>query len=230
MQERNLKVKGILEEEVLNVKEGETYTLVTFNKGEENSSYKLSATVEKDATLNIYNIATSDKDYHLTEDIDLIQEGATVNVINVYLFTNKANLISDVNINHLAKATISEFDNWAIAKDEAYLCLNNNATIKKGMAKSEARQRAKGLTLSKDSKIKAMPNLFIDEYDVIAYHGASIGSINKDDLFYLMSRGLTLDEASELIVLGFIQPVLDKISNEDLKKEVNDCFVNKLSM
>lgn len=229
MQERFLKVKGVLEE-TLNLKEGEAYTLVTFNKGEDAASYKLKASLEKDATLNIYNIATSNVNYNLTQDIDLNAEGANVNVINVYLFTSDAKLVSDVNINHLAKATISEFDNFAIAKDKAILCLNNNATIKKGMAKSQARQRAKGLTLSPEAMIKAMPNLYIDEYDVEAFHGCAIGSINKDDLFYLMSRGLSLEEASKLIVLGFIQPVLDKITNEELKKEINDCFVDKLSM
>ena len=74
-----------------------------------------------------------------------------------------------------------------------------------------------------------MPNLFIDEYDVIAAHAASIGSISKDDLFYLMSRGLTLEEASKLIVLGFVQPLLDKIDNKELRKEIKQNFEEKLS-
>ena len=89
--------------------------------------------------------------------------------------------------------------------------------------------RAKGLTLSENAKIKAMPNLFIDEYDVIAAHAASIGSISKDDLFYLMSRGLTLEEASKLIVLGFVQPLLDKIDNKELREEIKQNFEEKLS-
>ena len=73
-----------------------------------------------------------------------------------------------------------------------------------------------------------MPNLFIDEYDVIANHAASIGSINKEDLFYLMSRGLEEKEASKLIVLGFVQPLLDKIDNKELKEEISKEFEKNL--
>ena len=131
-------------------------------------------------------------------------------------------------INHLHKQTISDFANYAIAVDDAQMILNNNAKIIQGASKSVVRQKAKGLTLSKNAKIKAMPNLYIDEYDVIANHAASIGSISKEDLFYLMSRGLDEKEASKLIVLGFVQPLLDKIDDEELRKEINQEFVSKL--
>jgi Fe-S cluster assembly protein SufD len=73
-----------------------------------------------------------------------------------------------------------------------------------------------------------MPNLYIDEYDVIANHAASIGSISKEDLFYLMSRGLEERDAAKLIVLGFVQPLLDKIADESLRKEIQENFVSKL--
>ena len=108
------------------------------------------------------------------------------------------------------------------------MILNNNAKIVKGASKSVVRQKAKGLTLSKNAKIKAMPNLYIDEYDVIANHAASIGSISKEDLFYLMSRGLEERDAAKLIVLGFVQPLLDKIADESLRKEIQENFVSKL--
>ena len=108
------------------------------------------------------------------------------------------------------------------------MVLNNNAKIIKGASKSVVHQKAKGLTLSQTSKIKAMPNLYIDEYDVIANHAASIGSINKEDLFYLMSRGLEEKQASKLIVLGFVQPLLDKIDNTELKEEISKEFEKNL--
>ena len=108
------------------------------------------------------------------------------------------------------------------------MILNNNAKIVQGASKSIVRQKAKGLTLSSTAKIKAMPNLYIDEYDVIANHAASIGSISKEDLFYLMSRGLDEKEASKLIVLGFVQPLLDRIDDVELRKEISEHFVSKL--
>ena len=93
------------------------------------------------------------------------------------------------------------------------LTLDNNATIKKGCRKSIVHQKAKGLNLSKDSTIKAQPNLYIDEFDVEASHSASVGNINKDELFYLMSRGLRESDARKIVVLGFINPLVDKISD-----------------
>lgn len=144
--------------------------------------------------------------------------------MNLLLLTKKANLNSKIEIFHNAKHTESNLANYAISKDQATLLLNNNATIKKGCSLSVAHQSTKGLTLSKTAKIKALPNLYIDEYDVIANHACSIGSINKEDLFYLMSRGMTQEEASKIIVMGYVKPILDHINNEEIKKEIEQNF------
>ena len=74
-----------------------------------------------------------------------------------------------------------------------------------------------------------MPNLYIDEYDVVANHSASIGSISKDDLFYLMSRGLTKEEATSLVVIGFIKPIIDNIQDDSLKEDIYKSFIENLT-
>ena len=119
-------------------------------------------------------------------------------------------------------------DTYAIGKNSAKLNLNNNAFIKQGMSQSDAKQSTRGLNLSNSSSIKAQPNLFIDEYDVIASHSCSIGSIDKDELFYLMSRGLPEEQAHEIVVLGFIQPIIEKIKNENLQENIYKKFANLL--
>ena len=70
-----------------------------------------------------------------------------------------------------------------------------------------------------DSKITSLPILLIDEYDVEANHGASIGKMSDDDLFYLMSRGLNKTEAFLLMLEGIVNPFIQAIENEDLKKK-----------
>ena len=57
-------------------------------------------------------------------------------------------------------------------------------------------------------------NLEIDEYDVIASHGASIGAIDDEELYYLMSRGLTEDKAKELLIMGFIDRFREELPME----------------
>lgn len=212
----------------LELKSGERKTLIVFNEGKTDITYNLNATLKEGASLAVYNVVTSNYNTTLNEEITLEEKHASVEVLNVLLVGKQAKLISNIMINHLYEATTSNFLNYAIAKDEADMILNNNAKIVKGAKKAIVMQKAKGLTLSKQSKIKAMPNLFIDEYDVIANHAAAIGSISKDDLFYLMSRGLEEAKASSLIVLGFIKPLLDKITDDALKQEINQKFLENL--
>ncbi len=229
-------MKEVLVEKVTNfccnkeyfLEENEHKTIIVFNDGSNACAFNLQANLKKGASLNIYNVATTDLNASLNETIVLEEEGATCNILNVLLVGGSANLESNIMLLHNCKETVSDFANYAIAVDDAVMTLNNNAKIVKGACKSIVRQKAKGLTLSKNAKIKAMPNLYIDEYDVIANHAASIGSISKEDLFYLMSRGLDEKEASKLIVLGFVQPLLDRIDDVELRKEISEHFVSKL--
>ena len=77
------------------------------------------------------------------------------------------------------------------------------------------------------STITAKPILLIDEFDCFANHGASIGKMSDEDLFYLMSRGLTKDEAFLLILQGIVKPFVDGIPNEELRNNISES-VNKL--
>ncbi len=198
---------------------------ITFQH-DSNSNNKniVKANLGNNAYLEIYNVVTSDESNEINQVINLNEEGSKVEIMNLLLLTKKANLNSKIEIFHNAKHTESNLANYAISKDQATLLLNNNATIKKGCSLSVVHQSTKGLTLSKTAKIKALPNLYIDEYDVIANHACSIGSINKEDLFYLMSRGMTQEEASKIIVMGYVKPILDHINNEETKKEIEQNF------
>lgn len=203
-------------------------SILTYNNGTKDIKLNLEVKLMKGATINIYNVITSSHNVLIQEDCYLKDIHSECNNINVILMVNASKLDSNINIYHQVGETTSRLENYAIAKDTAVITLNNNATIKHGAAKSVAMQKAKGLTLNEKAKIKAMPNLFIDEYDVIANHAASIGSLNKDDLFYLMSRGLTTQEASKVLIMGFIYPLLNQIKDEEIKKVILKDFTKKL--
>ena len=91
--------------------------------------------------------------------------------------------------------------------------------INKNMKRSIARQSNKGIVLGINSRLDANPLLLIDEFDVIASHGAAIGKMDDEQLYYLMSRGLTLKNAERLIISGFLSPVLKKLSTDELKED-----------
>lgn len=202
---------------------------ITTNLGNTDfNTNKVIANLKENANLEIYNIITSDKDNSINQVINLNGPLASVQIMNLLLLTKNAKLDSVIEIFHKDKATTSDLSNYVIAKNEATTVLNNNAKIEKGCSKSVAHQQTKGLTLSKDAKIKALPNLYIDEYDVIANHACSIGSINKEDLFYLMSRGMSQEEASKIIVMGYVQPILDHIEDKALKTKIERSFAKYL--
>ena len=203
----------------LHLEENASLELLTFNNGNIDN-VKLNAHLEKGASLTVYNMIISAKDVNITEEIYLEDSSAEANVLNVCLGYAEAKVNSLIHIFHNHEYTNSELETYAIALDKAVLTLDNNATIKQGCRKSVVHQKAKGLNLSADSTIKAQPNLYIDEFDVEASHSASVGNINKDELFYLMSRGLKESDARKIVVLGFINPLVDKISdsyNEEIQ-------------
>lgn len=193
-----------------------------------NSKLNLKAALNKNAKMEIYNVFITNENAQININVDLNEEEAESKITNVYLGTNDSIIESNVYINHNNKLTNSDFMTYAISKDNAKLILNNNAHILNGMHQSNAYQKTKGLNLSSNAKIITQPNLFIDEYDVKASHSVAIGSINQDDLFYLMSRGLPIVEASKLIVMGFISPIISNIEDEETKNNIYNQFINNL--
>lgn len=216
----------------LNLKENASLVLLTFNNGSI-KDVNLKSTLARGASLTIYNMIISKSDVSLKEEIFVSDKDASVNILNVCLGYEDAKINSFIHIFHNSEYTNSELETYAIAIDKATLTLDNNATIKKGCRKTVVHQKAKGLNLSKESTIKAQPNLYIDEFDVEASHSASVGNINKDELFYLMSRGLPENEARKIVVLGFINPLIDKIQTvnqeaRDIKEGILEEFSQKL--
>ena len=213
------KTKNIL------VKSGVSTNLLTYNKID---SLDINITIEKDATVNLYQVVQNMDNTNINETIYLNETGATFNTIVVLLGLKESVINSDIKVYHNTNHTNSDLKVYAVIKDEAKINLDNNAYIKKNSYQSKAYQGAKGLSLSKKGRILVNPNLYIDEYDVMASHGVAMGSLNMDDLFYLMSRGLTKEEASQIVIMGFIEPILVAIENEEITNEIRNNFKQNL--
>jgi Fe-S cluster assembly protein SufD len=82
--------------------------------------------------------------------------------------------------------------------------------------------------LSKDSRADAIPMLLIDENDVKCGHAASVGQIDEEQLFYLMSRGISETEAKRLVIWGFVEPVLVRMPVDAARIAVEAALERKL--
>ena len=86
-----------------------------------------------------------------------------------------------------------------------------------GAQKTNAYQANRNMLLSAGSRADSIPQLEIEANDVRCTHGATVGPINDDQLFYLMSRGIPREEALRLLVLGFFSEVIDRIPVQDVR-------------
>ena len=138
------------------------------------------------------------------------------------------NKIFDVSACHNAIDTFAQLDNYGVCRDEGKLTFSGICQIIKGSHGSKAHQNAKIMVFDALSNGIAKPILKIDENDIEASHAAVVGKINDEHIFYLTSRGLSVDEAKRLITLGYLKPILVGFDDEDSKKEIEMIIEGKM--
>ena len=115
---------------------------------------------------------------------------------------------------HLAPSTKCNIVSKSISKNGGMASYRGLVEIKKGCKNSKAHVRCDGLILDNKSKTKTFPAMEVLEDNVEAAHEATIGKIGEEQLFYLMSRGISEKEATRMIVSGFIEPVTKELPLE----------------
>ena len=193
-----------------NVLDNVKANVVLFSKMK--SNVNLNVIINENANLKIYVISMNNNTTD-TYNFNLIKEYATLEM-NVLSLAKEAKKEFIFNVNHLAPETKSSVSNYGISFENGKNHFKVNGIIKPNMKNSDVRQITKGLILSPSGECLAEPILLIDYHDVKAYHGATIGKINDDDLFYLMSRGLSKEEAFMLIINGLLEPFVKNLNDE----------------
>jgi Fe-S cluster assembly protein SufD len=186
---------------------------------EQSSNLKIDAQIKRDASLKLIGGFINHQS-KIDINVFLKEEGANVYVHTVSLASLKQEQRLNVNIVHQAPHTSGDMTNVGIASMQGKIVLNGVGKIMKGMKHASAFQTLKGVILSHQAFVEVNPVLLIDEYDVKAGHGATVGKIDEDILYYLRSRGLTLAEAEKLFIHGYIKPVIDEIKDESLRESV----------
>jgi Fe-S cluster assembly protein SufD len=179
--------------------------------------FSRSFTLEKFSNLKLFNFLTYNGTLNIDETINMIGEGANTKLefLNLGKLSNVTNVLQE--INHLAIKTKSMISNSLIASNKSKLNYQVIGSIAKGMEYSDCSQSNRGIILGEESEIAVEPTLLIDEYNVSASHGAAIGQIDENQLYYLKSRGLNEEEARSLIIFGLTNPFIEKITDQGLK-------------
>ncbi len=148
---------------------------------------------------------------------DLVGPGATSRVTGAYFADGTQHLDYDTFQEHVAPSTTSDFAFKGALRDTARVVWRGMIRVEEGAQKTNAYQENRNLLLSKSAHADSIPGLEIMANDVRCTHGATLGQVDREQLFYLMARGLPRAEAERLIVRGFFQDVLDRVELEPVR-------------
>ena len=129
---------------------------------------------------------------------------------------------------HNVKNTTSNIRIKGALQGRAKAIVQSFTKITKGAANSQGHQKANVLLLSDTARASPIPKLEIDNYDVKASHEASVGQLDAEKLFYMMSRGLDSMEAVTLVVEGFFEPLLRELPFAELADDLRQTIHSKL--
>ena len=150
----------------------------------------------------------------------LADQGANVRVTGAYFLIGSEHADYDTTQEHAAPNTSSDLFFKGVLADRSRAVWRGVIRVDKGAQKTDAYQENRNLLLSREAHADSIPGLEIEANDVRCTHGATIGQIDRLQLFYLMSRGLDREQAERLIVRGFFQPILDRIGSDEVRESL----------
>ncbi|HKW04892.1 MAG TPA: SufD family Fe-S cluster assembly protein [Nitrososphaerales archaeon] len=150
------------------------------------------------------------------------RDGASAEDVEVVLGTGsqRFDIVSD--LTHLGKFTKGRILSNGVLRDRSKSVFKGMIRIGKEAKGANAYLAGHSILLSPDSKSDAIPGLEIETNEVKATHSASVAQIDQEQIFYIMTRGLSEDEAKKFIVLGFIEPAISRITSEELRDTMRD--------
>jgi Fe-S cluster assembly protein SufD len=186
------------------------------------------ARVERNGTLDwIFGSIGS----HLTKnftDLDLVGSGASGRMSGFYFTNGDQHLDHDTQQNHLAPNTTSDLLFKGALKDNSRSVWQGMIYVAPGAQKTDGYQANRNLVLSPKARADSIPGLEILADDVRCTHGATVGKIDSDMVFYLRSRGIPYEEAERLIVEGFFDPIMQRIPFEGVRSRFQNAITEKM--
>ena len=186
------------------------------------------AHVERDARIQWIIGQLNDGD-SMSDTMSILQgRGSNSETKLICVGTGSQAINASTRAQHIGRGSASDMLTRAVMRDEATGIFNGITKIEKGATDSNGQQTERVLMLSPRARGDANPLLLIDEDEVKAGHAASVGQVNKDQIYYLMSRGIPREDAVKLIVYGFLSPIVAEIPIESVEKQLAALVERKL--
>jgi Fe-S cluster assembly protein SufD len=176
------------------------------------------AHVERDADFRSLSIGFGASLARAETEAILQGEGGSSEMLGIFFADETQHFDHRTEQDHVAPNCTSDLLYKGALRDESRGVYSGWVHVRPGAQKTNAMQTSRNIILSEGAFGRAIPNLEIEANDVRCGHAASVGPVDDEQLFYLMSRGISREEAEKLVVFGFFNEVLDRIGLEEVRE------------
>jgi Fe-S cluster assembly protein SufD len=165
-------------------------------------------------------------------DIDLrfTEEGGEAHVDGLYMLNGSQHSDTHSVIDHAVPNCTSRQTYRGVLSDSSRAVFNGKVYVRENAHGTDAQQSNKNLLLSNDARVDTKPQLEIFNDDVKCSHGATVGQLEEEELFYLRTRGLPENLAKNLLTYGFAEEIIHKIGIESIKSDLDEAVLNRLNV
>jgi len=178
--------------------------------------------IGRDASVESFNLALGGKLNRSHLEFRLSASGSSAKLDGLYIGRDDNHIDNVTEVVHLAPHTSSSQLYKGVLEGNSRAVFNGKITIVKNAQKVDAQQLNKNLLMSPDAEVDSRPQLAIDANDVKCSHGATIGQIDSQELFYLQSRAISREDAKRMLASAFIGDVISRITGTHFTKHVQD--------
>lgn len=161
-------------------------------------------------------------------DVKFTAEGGEAWVDGLYMLNGSQHSDTHSSIDHTVPNCTSHQTYKGVLNDTSRGVFNGKVFVRENAHGTDAQQQNKNLLLSNDARVDTKPQLEIFNDDVKCSHGATVGQLEDEELFYLLTRGLPETLAKNLLTYGFAEEVINKIAIEDIKADLDAVVLNRL--
>jgi len=198
---------------------------------EAGGAYHVAATraeVGRDAVYDLTTVTLGSKLSRHDVSVRLGSENAACHVDGLYLVGDGQHADTHSLIDHAVPRCASRQTYKGILDGKSRAVFNGRVFVHEDAHQTDARQNNKNLLLSPEARVDTKPQLEIFNDDVKCSHGATVGQLEEEELFYLLSRGLNPTLARNLLTYGFAEEIVEKIRHGSIRRQLDGAIVNRL--
>ncbi len=200
-------------------------------QAENNDSYRIGTTkmqLKDSASLNHFVLTQSGKLVRNNLNAELDGENIEAHFYGFYIVKEKRHIDNHTFIDHAKPNCFSNEIYKGILEDEAKAVFGGRILVRKDSQKTNAFQSNKTILLSDKARIDTKPQLEIYADDVKCTHGATVGQLDKEALFYIISRGISPEAARSMLIKAFANDFLEPIKLDVVKENINNRIFNTI--